>query len=217
MTTDRMINAFYKPGVRIRVVNCRSYKRRDYSGMFGTIVENLMRPYGIISVELDGEENPVGGHGRFYFRPDELEIVNGNNVDILEENNMQNVINYFNIVKVKYLDNDKVSSYDYANFDMDLKVGDLCVVASAHHGFGLARVTEVIERNDVKTPREIVARVDTSYYDGRVTDRKKAAELKAKMQERAKQLQDITLYQMLAEKDQEMKDLLKSYESLRLY
>lgn len=214
MTADE-IHTMFKAGSRVEVVRCNSYKKYNYKGKMGTVIRNAYSTYGKILVDLDTESNPYGAMGYFYFKPYELSLVNEN--DILEENNMQNVINYYNIAKVKYLDSDKPSSYSYANFDTTLVEGDLCVVASAHHGLGLARVTEIIHENNIQTPREIVARVDTTDYDFRVESRKNAAELKAKMQERAKQLQDVALYQMLAEKDPEMMELLNRYQSLPLY
>ena len=213
MTTDE-VYARFKKGSRVEVIRCKSYTKHDYTGKIGTVVRNVYGTYGKILVCLDGEVNPYGATDYFYFKPYELSLINN---DILEENNMQNVVNYYNIVKIQYLDNTKPSSYDYANFDMSLNVNDLCVVASANHGLGLARVTEVICRNDIQTTREIVAKVDTQDYDFRVASRKDAAELKAKMQERAKQLQDIALYQMLAEKDPEMQDLINRYQSLANY
>lgn len=91
------------------------------------------------------------------------------------------------------------------------------MVKSLHHGYGLAIVTEILHQNDIQTPREIVAKVDTEAYDNREKSRKLAAELKAKMQERAKQLQDIALYQMLAKEDSEMQDLLNCYQNLPLF
>jgi tRNA A37 N6-isopentenylltransferase MiaA len=44
--------------------------------------------------------------------------------------------------------------------------------------------------------------------------RAKAVELKAKMEARAKQLQDIALYQMLAKDDPDMAELLKEYQDI---
>lgn len=208
----------FKQGSRVKVIKKTSnYKRYNLVGEFGTVVKNQYGQYGKIVVDLDNMRNSYGASGHFYFKPHELSLVNENENDILEENNMQNVINYYNIAKIQYLDSNKPSEYNYANFEQDLRVGDLCVVASAHHGFGLGRVTEIIEQNDIETCREIVAKVDTEYYDHRVTSRKNAAEMKAKMQERAKQLQDIALYQMLAEKDPEMQELLNRYQNLPLY
>lgn len=215
MTTEQIYTMFKKE-TRVQVVGNLSYKKHNYVGEFGTIVENLYNAYGKIAVSLDTCKNPTGRLGYFYFRPLELALVDDNNniLEILEENDMQNVTNYLNIANIKYLDSDKTSIYNYANFDPELKEGDLCVVKSLNHGLGLARVTEIVNTNDAKTPREIVAKVDTHDYDFRVASRKNAAELKAKMQERAKQLQDIALYQMLAEKDPEMKELIDRYQSL---
>ena len=101
--------------------------------------------------------------------------------------------------------------YDYANFEPDLAQGDLCVVMSAHHGMGLAEVVEIKPSTGAALQREIVAKVDTSPYEARVEQRQKASELKAKMKERAKQLQDLSLYQLLAKDDTEMAKLLQDY------
>jgi hypothetical protein len=155
--------------------------------------------------------------GYFYFKPRELSIVTDVNTDILEDNTMQNVVNYFNVARIQYLDNNTPSNHYYANFEPSLAVGNLCVVKSLHHGLGLAKVVEILNQNDIPTPREIVAKVDTQNYDFRVAARKDAAELKAKMHERAKQLQDIALYQMLAKEDTEMQDLLNRYQNLPLF
>ena len=130
---------------------------------------------------------------------------------------MQNYItNYLNIAKIKFIDNcyNNSKTYEYANFDPDLNVGDVCVVKSAHHGFGIAKVEEIVERNDIITQREIVAKVDTDAYKERVANRAKAAELKSKMQERLKQLQDIALYKMMAENDPTMSEMLKEYQDI---
>lgn len=217
--TSEEIYTMFKRGSRIKVRRCNSYSRNDYTGEFGTVVRNAYGAYGKIIVELDGKTNPYGATGCFYFKPYELEVVNECNNDILEENNMQTITNYHNIAKIQYLDNATVSHHHYANFDTSLKEGDLCVVKSAHHGLGLAKVVAIIDVDprDNRVTREIVAKVDTDMYDFRVKARKDAAELKAKMQERAKQLQDIALYQMLAKDDPEMQNMLEQYQNLPQY
>ena len=81
---------------------------------------------------------------------------------------------------------------------------------------GVATVVEIIDKADVNVDidREVVAKVDMRPYDYRVATRAKAAELKTKMQERAKKLQDIALYQMLAKDDADMLALLQEYQAL---
>ena len=203
----------FQNGVRVRVIRQRKYKTESLISKIGTI----QSVYGTqITVKLDNEYNIRSGRGCYYFTPSELEILDDEFDNIMEENNMQNVTNYLNIAKVKFVDGNNDRTYDYANFEPSLIVGDLCVVKTAHHGLGLAKVVEIVERNDVETPREIVARVDTFDYDLRVQTRAKAAELKAKMQERAKQLQDIALYQMLAKDDPSMMELLNEYQALNI-
>lgn len=208
---------YLKRGVRVEVVGRSSYKKYDYRGKIGTVVKNNYDMYGKILVKLDLIRNPYGASGNFYFKPYELSLVNESNNEILEDNIMQNVVNYFNIARIQYLVNRTPSNHYYANFDHSLAVGNLCVVKSLHHGLGLAKVVEILNQNDIPTPREIVARVDTQDYDFRVAARKDAAELKGKMQERAKQLQDIALYQMLAKEDTEMQELLNRYQNLPLF
>ena len=127
-----------------------------------------------------------------------------------------NITNYLNIAKIKFIDSpySGTKTYDYANFDPELTVGDICVVKSANHGLGIAKVEEIVDRNDITTQREIVAKVDTSAYDERVANRTKSVELKAKMQERVRQLQDIALYKIMAENDPTMSELLKEYQAI---
>lgn len=207
----------FTPGNRVVVVKTISYKRSNLNGRYGTVVSVCRFDENKLEVKLDDIRNPLSAIGHFYFYPDELSIQAKSILDVMEGDIMQNVVNYFNIAKVQYLDSNKPSGHVYANFDMSLKVGDLCVVKSLHHGLGLARVVEIEDKNNIQISREIVARVDTSDYDMRVEARKNTAELKAKMQERAKKLQDIALYKMLAKEDSEMAELLSRYESLPLY
>lgn len=201
----------FQTGVQVKVIRQRKYKSELLIGMTGIIHS----AYGSqIAVKIDGSYNHRSGCGYYYFTPSELEIVDEEFDNIMEEKNMHNITNYLNIAKVKFVDGNSDRTYDYANFEALLEAGDLCVVKTAHHGFGLARVVEIVDRNDVETQREVVSIVNTEAYDFRVASRAKAAELKAKMQERAKQLQDIALYQMLAKDDPAMMELLNEYQAL---
>ena len=200
-----------RTGMRVKVVNQHKYANINLIGKIGT-VKHIYTDEA--TVYIDDLRNQYSTSGHFYLKWRDIEIVDERN-NIMEENDdMPNVTNYLNAVKIQYVNNIGPSGYVYANYDPDVKVGDLCVVKSEHHGLGLARIVEVIDQNDFKTSREIVAKVNTECYDERVKNRTKAAELKAKMNERAKQLQDIALYQMLAEKDPAMMELLSEYTGL---
>lgn len=168
-----------------------------------------------VAVRLDGLENPNSDYGYFYFEPQYLALVTDNN---LEENNMainvDNITGYTQAIKIKFVDDSRPCGYVYASFEPELKVGDLVVVKPAHHDIALARVDEILEGTDYEIKREVICKVDTSAYSQRVKLRNQAAELKAKMQERARQLQDIALYQMLAKDDPAMQALLDEYQAL---
>jgi hypothetical protein len=197
-------------GMHVRIVGQSRYKKDKLIGQCACVIKDCHLAYGTITVSISDMHNCRSASGYYYFSPSELEILENEK----ENENMNIITNYLNIAKIQYLDNTATSRYDYANFDPELKEGDLCVVKSAHHGLGLAKVVEIQDRNDVELQREIVAKVDTTAFDERVGIRKQAAELKAKMQERAKQLQDIALYQMLAKEDSEMMSLLGQFQSL---
>ena len=199
-------------GKRVRVKWCDKYKRYKVRGCYGTIEA----VYSYVAVKLDGLHNDSSATGDFYFYKKHLEIIEDEN---MEENTMaintNHITNYLNTAKIHFLDDANANrTYDYANYIPDLNPGDMCVVMSAQHGMGVAKVEEIVWENDIPLSREIVCTIDTTAYDYRVETRKKAAELKQKMQERAKKLQDIVLYQTLAKEDPEMAQLLADFTSL---
>lgn len=200
----------YDAGTRVKIIACpNKYRNYDLIGKIGVIRTTHVQN---VTVAVEGIRNSGSAYGYFYLAPNHLTHVDEDNN--MEENKMSNITNYLNAVKIKFVGDVNPCNYIYANFDSCVKVDDMVVVKPAHHAFALAKVVEVIDKNDFETPREIVAKVDMDFYNERVKARNQAAELKAKMQERAKKLQDVALYQMLAKDDPEMQDLLNRYQSL---
>lgn len=201
-------------GCRVKVVGPGHYKGKC-DGQLGTI----RTCYGQnMAVALDFMSNTNSTHGYFYFEISELEIIKNEKTASAAdkgENKMEKMSNYLNVAVIHFLNSrTDFETYEYANYEPDLAVGDLCVVASAHHGMGLAEVVEIKDSTEEDLFREIVKKVDTSGYNRRVAQRKKAAELKTQMRERAKQLQDLVLYQTLAKEDPAMAQLLREYQAL---
>ena len=209
-------NPTFRVGNRVKVVAQHKYPTENLIGLIGDVRSN----YGSeIAVKFDNVTNERSARGYFYFKASELEKVDEYDNDIMEEKRMNNtkITGYRNIAKVKYINESRGSkdcTHQYANFDWELKAGDLCVVRTDFDQFIVARVFEIEDSTDLEMYREVVARVDTDAYDFRVESRVKAAELKAKMEARAKQLQDIALYQMLAKDDPDMAALLQEYQGL---
>lgn len=172
-----------------------------------------------VAVDLDFVVNPGSKNGYFYFKLTELDVVLRKNNEVTTEEKgeetMNPLTNYINVAEVQFLnDNHAFRTIECANYDPGLAVNQLCVVKAASHGFGLAEVVGIKDEPAQELRCEIVAGVNTIDYDNRVAHRARAAELKAKMQERAKRLQDIILYKTLAKEDPEMAQLLQDFETL---
>ncbi len=203
------MNDFFQKGQRVVVTGSGHYKGK-HVGLAGEVFSVYDTNVG---VRLDNLRNSRSGYGVFYYKP--CDLIREETKEIKEDKNMQKMTNFVNVAEVQFLD-EKVPfrTYEYANYDPNLAAGDLCVVMSAHHGMGLAEVLEIKQTPTEDLYREIVSKVDTADFNTRVERRKKAAELKARMQERAKQLQDIVLYQTLAKEDPEMQELLDAFKAL---
>lgn len=201
-------------GKRVRIKKAGHYKKR-YKSILGAVgVIRSIWSTDNLGVEIDGVENEASKYGYFYFKLSEIELIDDENDKTKNdegENEMNKVENYLNVAVVQFMDGGNPNTYEYANFEPDLAAGDCCIVMTAHHGMSLARVVEMRASTEAALYREIVAKFDLAPYEARCEKRKKAAELKAKMRERAKQLQDIGLYHILARDDQAMAQLLQDY------
>lgn len=173
------------------------------------IVTNVYNPASI-RVRVDGFENHASQYGEFYLTAKELKRID---IESKTEGSIIMTGNY-RVAEVQFIEgNNTDHKYVYACYNPEVVEGDICVVKTAHHGFGIVRVVGFISTTEELT-REIIAPVDFSAYNKRVEDRKRMAELKDLMKARAKQLQDIALFQMLAEKDPEMACMLADYQRL---
>lgn len=142
------------------------------------------------------------------------------NIQVIEnkqEEQKMTITGDFKVAKVKFLNGTNTSTeYEYAMFD-DYEVGDVVVVASAHHGLGIAKISSIINKDQAITKtfeREIVSKVDMETYETRKRNRNRVNELKNKMDKRFQELNKIALFEMMAEKDDELKNMLEEYKLL---
>lgn len=195
-------------GDRVELVRKSSKYKRIPVGSTG-IVMNVYSQSSI-RVRLDEYTNITSKYGDYYFDHKELKRIN------TESNNEGSTImtGNYRAAEVQFIEgNNTDCKYVYACYDPSIVEGDICVVKSAHHGLGIARVAGFICTTEELT-REIVCTCDFSDYNKRVENRKRMAELKDLMTARAKQLQDIALFQMLSEKDSDMASMLAEYHKL---
>lgn len=114
--------------------------------------------------------------------------------------------------------------YLFACYEKDVAVGDI-VVVDTRYGFQLVTVTKVL--NDTpeqvvrftkemkKNLKEVVCKVNMEEFTARKEKAEKRAELKAEMDKRVKELQASAIYEMLAEKDDSLKQMLQQYKDLK--
>ena len=114
--------------------------------------------------------------------------------------------------------------YLFACYEKDVAVGDI-VVVDTRYGFQLVTVTKVL--NDTpeqvvrftkemkKNLKEVVCKVHTDAFNARKEKAEKRAEIKAEMDKRVKELQASAIYEMLAEKDDSLKQMLQQYKDLK--
>ena len=114
--------------------------------------------------------------------------------------------------------------YLFACYEKDVAAGDI-VVVDTRYGFQLVTVTKVL--NDTpeqvvrftkemkKNLKEVVCKVNTEEFTARKKKAEKRAELKAEMDKRVKELQASAIYEMLAEKDDSLKQMLQQYKDLK--
>ena len=114
------------------------------------------------------------------------------------------------------------STYYYAIYDDSRKYypGDSVIVSGAASGM-VQKIEEIVDPEEAakrmgnkSITAEVIAYVDTSAYEERVAKRKEATELKKKMDQVIKQMDESNKYEMYAERNPELKDMLETYKKL---
>lgn len=138
---------------------------------------------------------------------------------VVEMKNMVNVV--FDLRRDDYragyaerLNNPK--EYLFAAYE-DLETGDV-VVVDTKNGFTLATVTGTASRIPRNIPmgeiKEVVCKVDFTAFNDRKERKEKRKELKAEMDKRVEALKESAVYEMMAEKDPDLKKLLEAFKGL---
>lgn len=134
-----------------------------------------------------------------------------------KENNNMAITGNFKVAKVNFLSGSNTSyEYEYAMFD-DYQIGDTVVVMSAHNGLGIAKITAIIDKDKAQTKkfeREIVAKVDMEPWETRKKNRAKMQELNNRMEKRVQELNKLAVFEMMAAKDESLKEMLDEYKAL---
>lgn len=195
----------FQCGDRVLIThNSNKYKNYALLGCIGTV---RCAYTNNIAVEVDDCSNKNSSYGCFYFNASQLKKLKKGDEKIMEGNYM--------IAEVQFLEGSNTErTYRYALYDFNIGIGDICVVKSAHHGLGIARVKSISAKTDEEITREIICKADFSDYEARVAIRKRKDELKRKMADRAAKLQELALYKMMAAEDADMAELMREFDGL---
>ena len=150
-----------------------------------------------------------------------LELVDNNNFG--DKKGEEIMMGNYTVCTIKFIEGANTDrEYHYALYDDNIGVDDYVVVKSANHGLGLAKVISVIS-DDVVTPamidycnagREVVSSFDMEAYNSRVEKRKIAKHLKAEMNKKMKEMQELAMFELMAEKNPELAEMLATYKDL---
>lgn len=180
-----------------------------YSNRYGTVI-NTWRD--LCNFELKAEIIAQDGLS-YYFYEDELILISKK-----ENEQMAKLTGYKQVATIKQ----NYGTYYYAIYDDGRKYypGDNVIVSGAASGM-VQKIEEIIDPEEAakrmgnkSITAEVIAYVDTSAYEERVAKRKEATELKKKMDQVIKQMDESNKYEMYAERNPELKAMLETYKKL---
>ena len=133
------------------------------------------------------------------------------------------IMGNYTVCTIKFLEGTNTErEYHYALYDDNICCGDYVVVKSANHGLGIAKVVDIVPdgcvtqamRDYCNAGREVIAAFDMGAYNDRVEKRKLAKQLKAEMNKKMKEMQELAMFEMMAEKNPELAEMLAAYKEL---
>lgn len=197
----------FQKGDRVQVISyCQSHEE------IGTVVKcwhNAYNNNNYVEVKLDS------GSTHNY---NELSLIT---IDTNIENNItkgdnEMITGNYRIAMVKFVQGtNTVKGYAFALFDEYVDV-DNYVLCDTANGYGVAKVVEIIAKDeyDGDVTKEIICGLNFVDFEQRKKNREEAKKLKSEMDKKMKEMQELALYEMMAEKSPELKEMLEAYKGL---
>lgn len=147
------------------------------------------------------------------------------NVDETHNTNIENnitkgdnemITGNYRIAMVKFVQGTNTTKeYAFALFDEYVDV-DNYVLCDTANGYGVAKVVEIIAKDeyDGDVTKEIICGLNFVDFEQRKKNREEAKKLKSEMDKKMKEMQELALYEMMAEKSPELKEMLEAYKGL---
>lgn len=115
------------------------------------------------------------------------------------------------IIKVTFESGPRLYAYQcpYA-----VAVGQKVIVDSPSMGYVVVEVAEVDAKDDNKATKRVVNTIDDTDYKNHLNKLERTKQIKAKLEQKKKEVEELYLWEMLAEKDEDAKALLDELKSL---
>lgn len=198
-------------GLKVKINNSifNVYEKYNICGCNGIIVKN--KSSGKYGIEIHGKKNNASRYGVFWLAPLHFDVIK----EEREDNTMAKLTGYNKVAVIKQ----GYGVYHFAiyNDGFDYQPGDQVIVSGNKQLQVIDEVItpeESIQRFDKNITAEVICKVDTSSYDNRVEDRKRAADVKQKMDALIKKMDETNKYEIYAERNPELKELLETYKEL---
>jgi len=182
------------------------------SGWVG-VVDNISKGYWSNDTYITVKFN--GGLKRTY-NANSLKLYNEEN-NITDKGDNEMITGNYRVAMVKFVQGTNTDKkYAFALFEDYISV-DEYVLCDTAHGYSVGKVIEIINKDEydgVEITKEIISPINFYYFEQRKKNREEAKKLKSEMDKKMKEMQELALYEMMAEKSPELKEMLNQYKTL---
>lgn len=177
------------------------------SGWVG-VVEGMDYWHTYITVKFDS------GFKRTYNK-NSLKLYNEEN-NITNKGDNEMITGNYRVAMVKFVQGTNTTKeYAFASFEDYIKVDDY-VLCDTAYGYSVGKVVDIVNKDEYEgdVTKEIICFVDFTDFEQRKKNREEAKKLKSEMDKKMKEMQELALYEMMAEKSPELKEMLEQYKGL---
>ena len=198
-------------GAKVKVVR-EGLLTTDYIG----IIEDWYNVGSVTTVQvyLPDEGRSLHYNSLSLENVDETYDTNIDNNIVKGDNEM--ITGNYKVAMVKFVQGtNTVKEYAFALFDEYVIVDDY-VLCDTANGYGVAKVIDIIAKDeyDGDVTKEIICGLNFVDFEQRKKNREEAKKLKSEMDKKMKEMQELALYEMMAEKSPELKEMLDAYKGL---
>lgn len=206
-----------KIGDRVQI---SSYSE-EYHGRFCNCIGSVGYIHGFykntVGIKIDGIPNMASKYGVFWFSKRSVRCINNTESEENIMSDSMELLAGYRVADVIF--EGRNSPIPYAVYDDSIVEDDYVVVNTGHHGMAIARIKGFTPDADkkgiiVQHGREVVAKFDPTDFYNRKRQKQQLAQLKVSMDRKVREIQATAIYEMLAENDPELAEMLETFKKL---